>query len=61
MVVKKAFEILKGRWKILLKRLDMSLWTILDMVMTCICFHNLCTIHGNNFDMEWAQEVEQII
>jgi len=24
-----------------------------------MCFHNLCIIHGDNFGMEWAQEVEQ--
>jgi hypothetical protein len=27
--------------------------------MACICFHNLCIIHGDNFNIEWVQKVEQ--
>ncbi len=37
----------------------MPLQNILDVIMVCICPHNLCIIHGDNFDMEWVQEAKQ--
>ncbi len=27
--------------------------------MTCICFHNICIIHGDTFDMDQAKKIEQ--
>jgi len=42
MAMEKAFGVLKGQWKILLKKLDMPLQNVLDVITTSICFHNLC-------------------
>jgi len=59
MAVKRAFGMLKGRWKILLKKIDMPLRSIPDMVTTCLCLHNLCLIHADEFDMNWARSDEE--
>jgi hypothetical protein len=59
MAVKRAFGMLKGRWKILLKKIDMPLRSIPGMVTTCLCLHNLCLIHADEFDMNWARSDEE--
>ncbi len=56
MVVERAFGILKGRLKILLKRIDMPFHPL--PVITALCLHNLCIIHGDAFNMDWAREVK---
>jgi hypothetical protein len=58
MAVERAFGILKGRWRILLKRIDMPLRHIPNVITACICLHNLCIIHRDEFDIEWAKEGE---
>jgi hypothetical protein len=44
MAIERTFEILKGKWRILLKRNDMLLWNLLDIVSACLCLHNLCIL-----------------
>lgn len=61
MAVERVFGILKGRWRILLKRIDMPLRHIPSLVSTCICLYNLCIIHKDMFDNEWAKESEDIM
>ena len=58
MVIEKAFGILKERWKILLKRIDVSLENVPHLITACICLHNLCLIHGDGFDMQCAKGAE---
>lgn len=48
MVVEKAFGILMGRWRILMKKIDMPLRFTSDLVTACI-------MHRDTFDMEWAK------
>jgi hypothetical protein len=59
MAVERAFGMLKRRWRMLLKRIDMPLRTIPDIVTTCLCLHNLCIIHGDEFDLNWAKSAEE--
>lgn len=61
MAVERAFGILKGRWRILLKRIDMPLRNVPNVITSCICLHNLCIIHQDKFDDEWAKEGERIM
>ena len=59
MAVERAFGILKGRWHILLKRIDMPLQNVPDIVTASLCLHNLCILENDDFDMDWAKSVEE--
>jgi hypothetical protein len=59
MCVERAFGILKGRWRIIMRRADIPLRYMADVVCTCIILHNMCTIGKNKFDMEWIEEAER--
>jgi len=59
MAMKRAFGMLKGRWHILLKRLEMPLRNVLDIVTMFLCFHNLCILENDEFSMDWAKEAEK--
>ena len=59
MVVERALGWLKGRWRILLKRIDVPLQNLTDLLTSCICLHNLCLIHGDGFNMRWAVEAKR--
>lgn len=57
MCVERAFEMLKGRWRILLKRMDVQLKNVPDLVSTCLVLHNMCIIFCDTFwKEEWMQE-----
>jgi hypothetical protein len=59
MATERAFGILKGRWRILLKIIDMPLANIKDIVTACIYLYNLCIIHGDIFNKKWAKKAEK--
>ena len=59
MAVERAFGILKGRWRILLKRIDMPLQNVPDIVTASLCLRNLCILENDDFDMDWARSVEE--
>ena len=59
MAVEKAFGILKGRWRILLKRIDMPLQNVPDIVTATLCLYNLCILENDDFDMDWAKSAEE--
>ena len=57
MCVERAFGMLKGRWRILLKRVDVHLKNVPEFVITCLVLQNICIIFGDNFwKTEWTQE-----
>ena len=57
MCIERAFGMLKGRWRILLKRVDVHLKNIPDLVSMCLLLHNICIIFGDSFwKNEWLQE-----
>ena len=58
MAMERAFGMLKCRWRILLKRVHVPLRHMPDLVTACICLYNLCIIHANDFDIEWAKVAE---
>ena len=53
MCVERAFGMLKGRWRILLKRIDIALENVSDLVSTCLMLHNICIIFGDEL---WRSE-----
>ena len=59
MVVERAFGILKDRWHILLKRFDVSLQNVLNIIIASLCLHNLCILENDDFDMDWARNAQE--
>ena len=59
MAINRAFRILKGKWHILLKMIDMPFQNILDIITTSLCPHNVYILESNEFDMNWTRSVEK--
>lgn len=57
-VVEHAYGRLKGRWRCLLKRLDVDVLDVSELVSACCVLRNICEVHGDNFDQEWIEGVE---
>ena len=58
-VVELAFGRLKARWRRLLKRNDMLMTNVpTNVIAACCTLHNICEIHGDEFNDEWMQECE---
>ena len=45
-----AFSILKGRWRILQKRLDSDIAFTNQIIVACCVLHNFCTEAGDLWD-----------
>jgi hypothetical protein len=58
-VVECAFGRLKGRWRCLLKRLDNDVQSVSGIVSACSTLHNVCEVHGDCFDDQWVEGVEE--
>ena len=58
-VVEIAFGQLKARWRRLLKLNDMSTDNIPNVIAACCVLHNICEIHGDAFNEEWLQDVNE--
>ena len=53
MIVENAFGRLKGRWRCLLKRLDMQVDNAVTVVGACVVLHNICEIFGDHCLKDW--------
>ena len=47
-----AFGMTKGRWRVLLKRLDEDSDRIPDTIIACCVLHNICVLRGNELDID---------
>ena len=56
MVVENAFGRLKGRWRRLLKRNDMSLERVPTVIAACGVLHNICEVFKESYDERWNTE-----
>ena len=54
MVVENSFGKLKGRWRILLKRLDCHLDNVPSIVSACITLHNMCEKFNDHCSPDWV-------
>jgi hypothetical protein len=59
MTVENAFGRLKGRWRCLLKRMDVNIANIPNVVATCVALHNYCEMHGDECQPEWIYRDSQ--
>ena len=60
MCIERAFGMLKGRRRILLKRVDVQLKNVPDLVSICLVLHNMCIIFGDySWKTEWMREATE--
>ena len=57
-VVKHSYGRLKGRWRCLLRRLDVATRDVPKLVAACCVLHNVCEIHGDKFNDQWMEGVQ---
>ncbi|KAF4117943.1 uncharacterized protein LOC131554056 [Onychostoma macrolepis] len=56
-VVDEAFLRLRARWQCLLKRNDCRMDVVPTMILACCVLHNVCEVHGDEFDERWEEAV----
>ena len=57
-VVEDAYGRLKGRWRCLSKRNDADVSDLPELVAACCVLHNICEIHGENFNEDWLHDLD---
>ena len=57
-VVEHSYGRLKGRWRCLLKRLDIDVRDASELVAACCIFDNICEVHGDTFIDDWLNGVD---
>ena len=60
MVVENAFGRLKGRWRRLLKRNDMSLKNVPVIISACCVLHHLCEKNCDSYDDAWSEAAAEM-
>ena len=58
MCVERAFELLQGHCRILMKWIDIQLEMVLGIVTACIILHNLYAIQNDEFLKDWICEAQ---
>ena len=56
-VVEIAFGRLKARWHRLVKKIDMHIDNVPNVIAACCVLHNVCEIHGDTFNNDWLVDV----
>ena len=57
MCVERAFGILKGSRRVIMKRCEVPLRNIPDIIATCVMLHNLCIVNKEDIEEDWIMEV----
>ena len=58
-VVKHAYDRLKGRWRFLLNRNDVLICDVPKLVAACCVLRNVCEIHRETFDEDWISDITE--
>lgn len=58
-VVENAYGRLKARWRRLMKRNDMHIENIPNIITAACILHNICEIHKESFSESWLRELEE--
>ena len=61
MCVERTFGILKGRWRLIMKKNEVLLRNMPDIVATCIMLHNLCIVNNEGVEEEWIFEAKKFM
>ncbi|KAK3573530.1 hypothetical protein QTP86_026997 [Hemibagrus guttatus] len=60
-VAENAFGRLKGRWRCLLKRNDVDVAFMPDIVTACCILHNVCEMNKEDFLPEWTADADEVL
>ncbi len=60
MVVESAFGMLKGRWRVLLRKCEASKDTVKLYSLACVVLHNLCLQRGDTVPRSWDLKLDDI-
>ena len=55
-----AFGRLKEWWRRLNKKIDMHVNNVPNVVLACCILHNVCEIHGDEFNEEWLEDLDLV-
>jgi hypothetical protein len=58
MCVDRAFGILKDKWRMIMKRCEMTLRSMPDIVAIYIVLHNLCIVNKEGIEEDWIVKAE---
>ena len=58
-VVENGYGRFKARWRRLMKRNDMKIENIPNVITAACILHNICEVHGETFNDSWLREVEE--
>ena len=59
LVVEIAYGQLKTRWRRLIQQInDMIVRNVANVIAACCTLYNICEIHGDKFNDEWLEDVE---
>ena len=59
-VIENAFGRLKARFRILLKRMEISIQNVNDCIVACAILHNMCEESRDSLPIEWLIETEGV-
>ena len=58
--IERAFGVLKGHWRCLLKRLDNNLENIPDIILACCVLHNITQLKGDSY-IDYDDVIPQVL
>ena len=58
MCVERAFGILNGMWRVIMKRCEVPLRNMPDIAATCVVLHKLCIVNKEDIEKYWIVEAE---
>ena len=55
-----AFNEIKGRWQIILKKIEARMYSMKCIIMTTVVLHNICTHFNDPCGPRWKLTVEEL-
>ena len=57
-IIENAFGLLKGRFRLLLKQVELETSTVDQVILTCCTLHNYCMKEKEEYPEEWHMDSE---